>query len=280
MNTKRKFTDQMGRMVEINFPPQRIVSLVPSQTELLYDLGLTDEVVGQTLFCIHPEVYHKTKPRVGGTKNFKYEAIAALKPDLIIGNKEENEQGRIEELANNFPVWMSDIQTLDDSLEMIRQVGVLVDREQKARELALSIQASFDKLEAGSWRLEKDNKPQTTNLKPRTAYFIWRKPWMVAGHDTFISDMLNRVGLENVFASESSRYPEVTERQIGEAAPDIIFLSSEPYPFKQQHIDELQVICPQAKIVLVDGELFSWYGSRLLYSAEYFKGILKQLSKR
>lgn len=272
----------MGREVEVNFPPQRIVSLVPSQTELLYDLGLTDEVVGQTLFCIHPEEQHKTKPRVGGTKNFKPEKIAALNPDLIIGNKEENDQTGIEGLAKQYPVWMSDIKTLDDALDMMKQVGELVQKEEEAQKLVDSIQASFQKLDVGDWRLEgletPNNKRQTEDGKPKTAYFIWRKPWMVAGHDTFITDMLTRLGFKNVFASEQSRYPEITNEMMQKADLDLIFLSSEPYPFKQEHIDELQILCPKAKILLVDGELFSWYGSRLAHSAAYFERLKHQLS--
>lgn len=278
---KRIFTDQMGRKVEVNFPPQRIVSLVPSQTELLYDLGLTDEVVGQTLFCIHPETQHKTKPRVGGTKNFKLEKIAVLNPDLIIGNKEENDQKGIEELAKHFPVWMSDIQTLEDSMEMIRQIGVLLQKEQEAIMLVDRIQESFKKLDVGGWRLDQtltsNVKQQIPNNKLQTAYFIWRNPWMVAGHDTFITDMLTRLGFENVFATERSRYPEITGEMITNSNIDLILLSSEPYPFKQEHIDELQILCPKAKILLVDGELFSWYGSRLVHSANYFRALLKQI---
>jgi ABC-type Fe3+-hydroxamate transport system substrate-binding protein len=289
MTVKRIFTDQMGRKVEVSFPPQRIVSLVPSQTELLYDLGLTGEVVGQTLFCIHPQHQHKAKPRVGGTKNFKLQAIAALKPDLIIGNKEENDQARIEELARHYPVWMSDIQTLDHSLEMMQQVGALVNKEAEAQKLVESIQKSFEDVTLGlSLPADLDNKRQddsvnsfdsltgkqpALNHKLKTAYFIWRKPWMVAGHDTFIDDMLNRLGLENIFANEQSRYPEITEEKLAGADPGLLLLSSEPYPFKQEHLDELQVLCPKAKIILVDGELFSWYGSRLIHSVPYFKQL-------
>ncbi|MES2559586.1 MAG: helical backbone metal receptor [Bacteroidota bacterium] len=272
---KRVFTDQMNRSVEVEWPPQRIVSLVPSQTELLYDLGLHNEVVGQTLFCIHPAEMFEVKPRVGGTKNFKQDKIAALAPDLIIGNKEENDQTGIEELAKSYPVWMSDIQTLDEALDMIRQIGMVVDRVEKAQFIVSQIQQSYTALPV--------NSQQPTFIQPTAGanclYLIWRNPWMAAGHDTFINDMLNRLGFNNVVQSFASRYPEVTPEQLQQLQPDIIFLSSEPYPFKEKHIQELQQLCPQATITLVDGELFSWYGSRLVHSATYFKELLSRLPK-
>ncbi|AMS28080.1 iron ABC transporter [Bacteroidetes bacterium UKL13-3] len=260
---KRLFTDQMNRSVEVAWPPKRIVSLVPSQTELLYDLGLHNEVVGQTLFCIHPPEMHELKPRIGGTKNVNIETVAALQPDLIIGNKEENDRQTIEALAKLYPVWMSNIQTLEDALEMINLIGELVNRPTEAQLIASTIQQSFSTLLANS---------QQPTVK--SVYLIWRKPWMAAGHDTFINDMLNRLGFHNVAQSLDSRYPEITDQQIQSFQPDVIFLSSEPYPFKAKHIEELQAICPQATIKLVDGELFSWYGSRLVHSVAYFKELL------
>lgn len=263
-NMKKIFTDQMNREVEIPFPPQRIVSLVPSQTELLYELGLADEVAGQTLFCIHPEEMHRTKPRIGGTKRFHFEKIAALKPDLLIGNKEENEQEQTERLMQQYPVWMSDIHHLDDALQMMLQVGELVNRTAEAAALVQKISADFNSLPLPSHTI-------------RTAYLIWKDPWMGAGHDTFINDMLARCGFENVLVNETSRYPEVSDKQLVAANPELVLLSSEPYPFKEKHIAELQTLLPKARIVLVDGEMFSWYGSRLKLSVAYFKELLLQL---
>lgn len=268
MQHTKTVTDQMGRTVVFSALPQRIISLVPSQTELLYDLGLTDEVVGQTLFCVHPQSMHQVKTRVGGTKTYKHEVIAGLKPDLIIGNKEENERSGIEQLEQRYPVWMSDIKTLEDALDMIARVGELTGTQQQATRIISRIATQFDELK----EITSGRNAQ------RTAYLIWRKPWMVAGHSTFITEMLSKLGLTNVFTAETSRYPEVTEKQLAAAKPDLIFLSSEPYPFKQQHIEELQVVCPGARIMLVDGELFSWYGSRLLHSVPYFKELLQQIN--
>lgn len=253
------FIDQMQRTVRLEHPPQRIVSLVPSQTELLYDLGLGEEVVGITKFCVHPAAWFHTKQRVGGTKQLHLDKIEALLPDLIIGNKEENEQEQIETLMKKYPIWMSDIQTLEDALQMIQQVGELVDRGAVASDLARTIQYDFDQL-----------------LKPvtpiRAAYFIWRKPYMVAAADTFIHEMLQWAGFQNVFAQQS-RYPEITLEDLASAQPDVIFLSSEPYPFKNKHLAEFQQVCQPAVVQFVDGELFSWYGSRLLHSAAYFRTL-------
>ncbi|WP_426060845.1 ABC transporter substrate-binding protein [Hymenobacter sp. B1770] len=249
-------TDQMGRRVAVPFPPQRIVSLVPSQTELLFDLGLGDKVVGLTKFCIHPAEARKGATVIGGTKNFDFEKIAALKPDLIIGNKEENYQAGIEELATQYPVWLSDISTLPEALDMIRRVGFIVGAKDKAVALAAEIEACFSMLAS----------PEAT---VPVAYFIWRKPYMVAATGTFINDLLHRAGFSNVFAG-LTRYPEVSAEQVAAAGPQRIFLSSEPYPFGEKHIAEFQQLCPSARIEVVDGELFSWYGSRLRESAAYF----------
>ncbi len=257
MNTK----DQLNREVKIPFPPKRIVSLVPSQTELLFDLGLEDEVVGITKFCIHPEAWFRKKKRVGGTKKLSLEAIAALEPDLIIGNKEENERTQIEVLMDRYPVWMSDVQNLEDAADMIRRIGEMTGKGPEGEALALKIRDSFDDLNP-----EKNWK---------TAYFIWRKPYMAAASDTFIDDMLKRAGFINAFA-HLQRYPELDVESIREAQPEIILLSSEPYPFRQNHVEELRKVCPNTLICLADGELFSWYGSRLIRSAAYFRNLHHQ----
>lgn len=251
--------DQMGRQVQFRYPPLRIVSLVPSQTELLFDLGLGERVVGVTKFCIHPAEARQRATIVGGTKQFDFEKIAALQPDLIIGNKEENYQQGIELLATDFPVWMSDISTLPEALEMLRSMGQLTGTAERAGQLAEGIAASFAIL-PGDARVE------------RVAYFIWRKPYMVAGDGTFINDMLARAGFNNAFGP-LARYPEITADQLADAAPERILLSSEPYPFAEKHIAEFQKLYPSAQIEIVDGELFSWYGSRLLKSAAYFRQL-------
>jgi len=256
----RTVVDQMGREVQFLYPPRRIVSLVPSQTELLFDLGLQAEVKGVTKFCIHPATARQTTSIVGGTKNFDFAKIKAAKPDLIIGNKEENYQEGITQLEQHFSVWLSDITSLPQALDMVRRVGDITGKLHLAEPLATEIKQSFDQLRLA------------TASQPLAAYFIWRKPYMVAANGTFIDDMLRRAGFRNAFAG-LGRYPEITPELLARVAPAHIFLSSEPYPFGEKHVAEFQEICPSAKIQVVDGELFSWYGSRLRYSAAYFKQL-------
>jgi ABC-type Fe3+-hydroxamate transport system substrate-binding protein len=257
----------MGREVLISAKPKRIISLVPSQTELLYDLGLDEEIVGQTLFCIHPSDKHKTKPRVGGTKKLNMEAIHRLQPDLIIGNKEENERTQIEELAKKYPVWMSDISTIAQAVEMMKCLGEITDTQPLANALANNIQQALQDIYL-------NQQMPATNKK--VLYLIWRQPWMAAGKDTFISEMMHHCGWQN--ALNLSRYPILSPDEIAGADTDCIFLSSEPYPFSQKHIDEIQQMSPQASIYLVDGESFSWYGSRLLKSIDYLKALIDKVN--
>ena len=257
----RTFTDQLNCEVSIPYPPARIISLVPSQTELLFYLGLDEEIVGLTKFCIHPDDKFKTVTKVGGTKKLNLNLIRNLKPDLIIGNKEENDRQQIEELTKEFPVWMSDIYDLDDAIDMISKVGSIVNREKKALKLVLTIKSDFDEL----------LKENSLGAGLRVAYFIWKDPLIIAAQGTFINDMLLRAGFENAFVLH--RYPQVSAQDIQIAKPDYIFLSSEPYPFRDKHIKEFESICPGARIIVVDGEMFSWYGSRLLMTPDYLKNL-------
>jgi ABC-type Fe3+-hydroxamate transport system substrate-binding protein len=250
--------DQLGNKIEIPNPVQRIISLVPSQTELLFTLGLDDEVVGITKFCVHPEGWLKKKAVVGGTKNFHFETIDSLKPDLIIANKEENYKEGIEQLQQKYPVWISDIFSLQDAISMIQSVGVITGKETNADVIAKQISSSFQQL--------KKRSPL------KVLYLIWRKPWMAAGNDTFINTMIEAIGWQNCV--KQSRYPELSAEDIKALQPDVILLSSEPYPFKEKHQKELKEIVPSSKVILVDGEMFSWYGSRLIKAPEYFNNII------
>jgi ABC-type Fe3+-hydroxamate transport system substrate-binding protein len=254
----KTFTDQMGREVAVPFPPRRIVSIVPSQTELLYDLGLDAEVVGITKFCVHPSEWRRSKKQVGGTKQLHPDRIDALHPDLIIGNKEENDRAQIEVLAGRYPVWMSDVRGLPDALDMITRIGEITGKAPAAKDWAVRIAQAFDELSA----LVSARPPR------RAAYFIWRKPWMAAASDTFIHEMMSRAGFLNAFA-HLERYPEISPEQLAAAEPELVLLSSEPYPFREKHFAEFRACCPGAEIRIVDGEMFSWYGSRLLQAARY-----------
>lgn len=260
--------DQLGRSIELTFPPKRIISLVPSQSELLWDLGLRKELVGITKFCIHPDEMFRSVTRIGGTKEINFEAIEKLKPDLIIANKEENEQEQIEELCKRYPVWISDIYNLDNALEMIFRVGEITNKPTQSKGLVTQIKNKFSQF--------KNTKHEARN-RHTAAYLIWKNPYMAAGHHTFIDFMLGECGLKNVFSNEKSRYPEITTQILIDKNPQIILLSSEPYPFKEKHLQELKAQLPNAKIMLVDGEMFSWYGSRLLKAFDYFDGLIASL---
>ena len=255
------FTDQTGRTISLHAAPRRIVSIVPSQTELLHYLGLEEEVIGITKFCVHPEQWFRNKTRVGGTKHLSIDIIQKLQPDLIIANKEENVKEQVELLAQQYPVWVSDVNNLDDAYGMIRSIGEIIQKADAAGELVQSIRREFA-------TLSNDGEPL------RAAYLIWRDPYMTIGHDTFIHDMLTRCGFENIFA-DRTRYPTVTVEELSADSNrlQVLLLSSEPFPFGQKHIDELQPLLPHTKIILADGEMFSWYGSRLLKAPGYFNKL-------
>lgn len=243
----------------ISARPQRIISLVPSITELLYDLELDDEVIGITKFCVHPDKWFRTKTRIGGTKNINIEKIKLLHPDLIIANKEENVKEQVESLSNLYPVWLTDITDLDDALKMIKACAYITGKKEKVEMIIRNIKNSF-----------VQNIPD--NKFKKALYLIWQNPYMSIGGDTFINDMLKKAGFKNSL-QDKTRYPSLTNDEIIALNPEYVLLSSEPFPFKQKHIDEMQSLLPDAKIKLVDGEMFSWYGSRMMYAAPYFKTL-------
>ncbi|GAB3903012.1 helical backbone metal receptor [Mucilaginibacter boryungensis] len=257
-------TDQLGREITLSNQPKRIVSLVPSQTELLYYLGLDSAICGITKFCIHPTQKTLNTVKIGGTKQLNIPLIKSLGPDLIIANKEENDRLQLEELMSGYPTYVSDPYNLTTALQMINDVGVLTGREGPARRLYDAIMTAFNELHLPTQSL-------------RVAYFIWRKPYMVAGKLTFIDDMLQRCGFTNAF--EQARYPQISVNDLVAANPEVVLLSSEPYPFKQKHVNELQALLPNALIKLVDGEMFSWYGSRMLYAPGYFMGLINSIKQ-
>jgi ABC-type Fe3+-hydroxamate transport system substrate-binding protein len=244
--------------------PKRIVSLVPSQTELLYHLGLDEAVIGITKFCIHPAVWFRSKTRIGGTKSINIKKIKSLQPDLILANKEENVKEQVEELAQHFPVWVTDVSNLPEALDMIETIGFLIGLTHQATFLKTHIAQKFQQL-----RL-----PQAT-AKKRVCYLIWKEPYLTVGGDTFINNMLEQAGFENIVAHKK-RYPEITLQQLKTIDFDLLMLSSEPYPFAQKHLHFFETQLPGKKVMLVDGEYFSWYGSRLQWAPAYFK-TLQQL---
>lgn len=259
---QKTFIDQLGKHVSISFPPQRIISLVPSQTELMADLGLGDRVAGITKFCVHPKEWQTSKTIIGGTKKFSFNKIRSLNPDLIIGNKEENYQDGIEQLQEEYPVWMSDIVTIKDALAMIQKIGKVTDTSIQAESIVQNIEKSFLEIK---------------KLAPRrTLYLIWRKPWMAAAPGTFIHEMISLAGLQNCMP-DRTRYPELADDDIRSLNPELILLSSEPFPFHQKNVEEMNRLCPNAKVMLVDGEMFSWYGSRLKLFPNYLANLSSSL---
>lgn len=253
--------DQMNNEMTFDAVPKRIVSLVPSQTELLFDLNLESEVVGITKFCIHPQQWFQAKQRIGGTKNVNIELVKSLQPDLIIGNKEENTQADIELLKQISPVWMSDIDNLEQSIEMIREIGKITNRLVLSEELIHSIESNFNSL-------RKKSTDRWTCL-----YFMWKDPYFTVGKNTFIDAMIKQCGGINL--QVGVRYPEWDFSK--KIQPDVVLLSSEPYPFNENHIDFFQEKYPNSKIVLVDGEYFSWYGSRLKNAPSYFEKLIEKI---
>lgn len=264
------FTDQTGRSVSID-STQRIISLVPSQTELLHDLGLGEQVIGITKFCVHPEDWFRTKTKLGGTKQVRTALIRELQPDLILANKEENQREQVEELALHFPVWISDVHSLEDAFDMIGSIGRITHTADWAEKMITAIQDNFSTLNIGHPKAGYQNPP-----RPRAAYLIWKNPWMTVGGDTFIHSMLKAAGFDNLFSGRT-RYPETSIEEIGAAGCEYLLLSSEPFPFKKTHGEELQRLLPETKVLLVDGEMFSWYGSRMLLAPAYFRTLREQL---
>ncbi|RCH55912.1 cobalamin-binding protein [Mucilaginibacter hurinus] len=256
------FYDQLNRPVNIPAMPQRIISVVPSQTELLFALGVFNELVGVTNYCVHPIEQVATKIKVGGTKTLNVNLIKNLRPDLIIANKEENDREQINYLAKLYPVWISNVNDLPGALKMIGAIGSITGFEKESATLTARIVDQFEKIHIPARRL-------------KTMYLIWRKPYMAAGNDTFISSMLHECGFIN--ALTEPRYPVLSSEELSDLDPDLVLLSSEPYPFKEKHIMEIKKIVPRAIVAMVDGEIFSWYGSRLLYAPDYFVRLRQTL---
>ncbi|MFT5511869.1 MAG: ABC-type Fe3+-hydroxamate transport system substrate-binding protein [Bacteroidia bacterium] len=254
--------DQLGNTIRLERPATRVVSLVPSQTELLYYLGVVP--IGQTVFCIHPSETFKESIKIGGTKKLQIDKIKSLNPDLIIGNKEENVQDQIQELRQDYPVYMSDVNTLEDAYKMIEQVGQITGKKIESDQLGIDVVAQFNRLITPS------------SVRPSVLYLIWNDPYFGVGRRTFIHDLLEIGGFTNAL-KDRERYPELSPEQVATINPDYIFLSSEPFPFSEEHKKAVQLQFPESKVVLVDGEMFSWYGSRLLQTPEYINRLISDI---
>ena len=251
--------DQINRQIELSETPQKIVSLVPSITELLCWLGLEKQLVGITRYCVHPKGLLDKVKVVGGSKKASIPAIQQLEPDLIIANKEETAPEMVAALEKDFPVWVSEVKTLADCYAMVKGIAAITSTTEKGERLINSlIEELHQQKHLGS-----------------VVYLIWKEPYMAAGNDTFIHQMLSVAGFENLILQK--RYPQYSIDELQQLQPDFLFLSSEPYPFKKEEVLQWQKRLPATKIALVDGEIFSWYGSRLFKASAYFEDLHKQL---
>lgn len=257
---KKEITDHLGRVVSYNFPPKRIVTLCPGITETLFALDLEDEIVGRTRFCIFPKDKVDAVPAVAGTKDINLQAIHDVQPDLIIVEKEENTKEIVDTLAQFYPVFVAEVQTVDEAYRMIEDIGSLTNRDQQAVMLVNKIKKRFDTF-------------PSTSAK-RVAYVIWRKPYMVVGKDTYIQSVLSKLGFVNPFVEFEGRYPAITEDDLRNANLDYVFLASEPYPYKDKHKTEFQAIMPNVVPLVVDGEMF-WYGAKMIEAVDYFKSMFE-----
>lgn len=264
----KSLIDPIGQTHYFETTPKRIVCLVPSLTETLYDLGLEVSIVGITKFCEQPIHFRSTKKIVGGTKKVHLDRIINLQPDIIIANKEENSQEIVKLLQTICPVWVTDIKTFEDSLNTIADFGIIFDKRTEARKW-------INKIEFAKISFQNSLKNKKT-LK--VAYFIWANPYMVAGNKTFINEMLKVNQLQNIYATSefADRYPEIEIKKIRiQGDPDLIFLSSEPFPFKDENAFEIGRYSHHAKVMFVDGAMFSWYGTRLYKAFQYFSELQK-----
>ena len=266
LDNSASINDMMGRELLLPYAPKKIISLVPSLTELLYSLRIDERVVGITKFCIRPKDWKVIKPSVGGTKKINLSIIDQLEPDLIIANKEENSIQEIDTLSSKYPVWVSDINNFDDALYAIEAIGEITQSEKEAKRLLYQIHKAWGEI-----------TPEKNSLKT-CAYLIWKDPIMAVGKNTFIDDMIKKLHLKN--SVNEDRYPEIGLNKLEEMNPDILFLSSEPFPFNENHLSFFAEALPNSQIIIVDGEMFSWYGSRMKYAVNYFNKLLLEIHNK
>jgi ABC-type Fe3+-hydroxamate transport system substrate-binding protein len=236
-------TDDLGHSVPVRRPVRRVVSLVPSLTEAIASLG-PGLLVGATTWCTHPVDLDVT--RVRGTKNPDVRAITALRPDIVVANKEENrlrDVGRLR--AEGIPVWVTDVTSVKEGLTSLRRLF---------RELLARDEPGWLDDAARAW------SSPPAGVSRSAVIAVWRNPWMVVGRDTFAGDVLGRLGIRNLFASAAGRYPHTTVEEILQRRPDVVVLPDEPYPFSAADGPEQ---FPGLATALVDGRYLTWYGPSL-----------------
>lgn len=245
----------------------RIVSLCPSLTELVFDLGRGADLVGVTRWCVHPAPGVAEIEKVGGTKDPDVARILALRPDLVLLNEEEN---RIEDsqalAAAGVRCHASMPRSPEETAAMVRSIAAALDRRDAGGKIAAEI-------EARSARVQR----QAAGAPPvRFAYLVWRGPWMSVNADTFAHSLLAQAGGINLFADREERYPEIEARDLAAGRPDLVLLSTEPFPFRRRHLEELvrETGLPRASFRIADGEYLSWHGSRTPDGIDYAASLI------
>jgi len=257
---KRVVIDQLNRKIEINNNLNNIISLVPSLTELLFFLKMDEQVKGITNFCVHPSDKLSDKVIVGSPLHVDYEKIEQINPDIIIAGKSENNKNNIEKIAEKYPVWVSDVRSIEDACKMIEKIGMICNQSDLSYNITKNISVGFDSL--------------ADKTKIKVCYLVWEKPFMVAGNNNYINDILKKTGLINVFEHKEG-YAKVTAKEMQECQADFVLLPSEPYKFDNSHISTYKNLINKATVLLVDGQLFSWYGNRMLLAINYLKNMKK-----
>ena len=246
----------------------KIVSLCPSLTELVFDLGAGESLIGRTKFCIHPTARVGAVEKLGGTKNPKIERILELAPDLVLMNDEENRREDAAALeAAGVRVLSSMPRTALETAAMVRAIGVAIARSREAEFIAADIERRADRVRRDAVRYPP----------VRYACLIWRDPIMTISDDTFIAGLLSLAGGQNVFGPRSDRYPTISAAELHDADPLLVLLPNEPFPFQEKHIQELSALArlPRERFRLSDGELLSWHGSRTPRGIDYAESLLR-----
>ena len=275
-----QMVDAIGRVHALARADARIVSLVPSVTELLFALGIGDRLVGRTGFCIHPKDNINTVPKVGGTKSVDIQRIRELAPTHLIVNIDENEKPTIDQLANFIPnVIVTHPLGPLDNLPLYRLLGGIFGREDRAAELCEAFQKAYINAVGACADLPRE----------RVLYLIWKSPWMTVSRDTYVSRTLAAVGWDTVEIKSKDRYPKIEFTTELVSRVDRVLLSSEPYAFRERHLDEIRQAIAAAnhffvptaleevesplKVSLIDGEMTSWYGSRAIEGMKYLSRL-------
>lgn len=264
------FVDASGAALVLPAAPRRIVSLVPSITEILFALGLGDAVAGCTVYCTEPAAGVAGKPRVGGEKNPRLDAIRELGADLVVANVEENVREHVDALRGwGIPVYVTYPRTVAEGIQLVRDLGAVTGATQRGAAIADGLDAALIRTRAA----------RRAGPRPRVFCPIWRNPYMTVGRDTYAHDMLAACGGDNALADRPGRYPTVTLEEVAAAAPDVVLLPDEPYRFRRAHVADFTPFADvpavrDGRIHLIDGKLLTWYGPRIGTALEVLGALL------